>query len=394
MNNNKTFTNRIEVIDSLRGFALLGVLIANIPFVNEGVSKMDATLSFLFNLLIDRKFVTIFSILFGFGFYVQMKNAATKNSNFKKYFIVRMLLLFAIGSIHAFVIWNGDILRCYAVGGLFLFLCRNLSIKRTILFAVAFNVLLAGVIFILNAIFESNTNAANTALANSYFSYLHINAATDDWVNFISGMPLALVFTFGNMLIGVALGKINFFTASNKKLQKIFIGLGFSIGLVASFIYYKISSNEIEMSTSLMWLPFIVLLAIILQSLGYISLFIMLYQNIQWRKFLFFFNTVGRMALTNYIFQSVFYLLVIYHCITSFHLYGKINRAETYTIALLLFVGQRMLSNFLLKKFTQGPVEYVWRQLANTIAKKINFYFYIHTHFASRIKTFLNRTFQ
>ena len=82
-------SNRIEVVDALRGFALLGVLYANIPFGGDPPigSAYDETIHFLYNFLISKKFITIFSMLFGFGFFIQFSRAKEKVINFNSYFL-------------------------------------------------------------------------------------------------------------------------------------------------------------------------------------------------------------------------------------------------------------------------------------------------------------------
>ena len=201
-------TNRIEAVDALRGFALMGVLFANIPFGGDPPieSAYDDTIHFLYNFLISKKFIAIFSMLFGFGFYIQFSRARERVANFNTYFLTRMGLLFLIGCIHSFVLWNGDILMSYAFGGAFLLLLRNWSIKRLVVLAVVFNVLLTGATFIGNtslgwAVYDYDF-AINTdlALTNSYWEYLRINWITSPWVNFLNDMPLTLFFTFLNTL--------------------------------------------------------------------------------------------------------------------------------------------------------------------------------------------------
>lgn len=76
-------------MDALRGLALLGILLANIPYADNKTAvfpQIESILSFLFHLLIEKKFITIFSILFGFGFYIQMKKLDEAGINFKPYF--------------------------------------------------------------------------------------------------------------------------------------------------------------------------------------------------------------------------------------------------------------------------------------------------------------------
>ena len=368
-----TKKNRIEVVDALRGFALLGVFLANVPYGDlEAIqTSFDPALNFLYHLLIDKKFITIFSMLFGFGFYIQMSRAEEKKIHFQSYFLKRMGLLFLIGAIHCFLLWNGDIIMSYAFGGVFLLLVRKLSNKSLLILALVFNIFLTGIIFIGNSALEWQTYSYDYALAaewpitQSFLRYLEINWTISPWRNFLNDMPLTLAFTFGNMLIGMLLGRINFFKKPKKfkKMTNWFIILGLSLGLGSSYALHMIFSGELEMDLPLLWLPFVILAGMLLQSMSYISIFIRLYRSARIKKFIGFFNPVGKMALTNYLMQSVFYLLIFFHCLPGLQLFNKITAGETYLLAIGLFGLQSLISSFWLKRYAQGPVEYVWRKL-------------------------------
>jgi len=371
--------SRIEVVDALRGFALLGVLIANIPFADATIvtGKLDSLMTFLYHFLIDKKFITIFSMLFGFGFYIQMQRAEAKNVDFSRYFAFRMLLLFAIGSLHAFIIWNGDILRAYAFGGIFLMFIRKWPVKRLLITAILFNVILTSVFFIGNSALGWQIYNYDYALATeriftpSYFRYLVINAIMDPWVNFFKDMPITLVFTFGNMLIGFILAKVDFFHLPKKLRNHTnwFIMLGLTLGLASSFIYYKIEAGEIELDLPMLWLPFVLVSGMILQSLMYVSVFVRLYQHKVFQKALHFFTYVGKTALSNYILQSVLYVLVFDHCGQTFQLFGKLTIAQTFLFGIIFFLFQTGLSFLWLRNHTQGPLEYVWKKMSYRMAK-------------------------
>lgn len=374
-----TISNRIEVVDALRGFALLGVLYANIPFGGNPPieSAFDGTMTFLYNFLISKKFITIFSMLFGFGFYIQMSRAQEKGIDFISYFLKRMGLLFLIGCIHSFLLWNGDILMSYAFGGVFLLLIRNWSVKKLVILAILFNVILTASTFIGNtslgwAVYDYDFSInTDLALTNSFIEYLRINWITSNWVNFWNDMPLTLFFTFGNMLIGMILGKIEFFKGNNglQGLKRSFVGLGVILGIPASYYFHKLMIGQLELDLPQLWVPFAIIAGMLFQSLAYITLFVELYKVDFIRKIFLGFKFVGKTALTNYLFQSVFYLIVIYHCTNLFQLYGKLSQPESYLLASLFFIVQAIISYYWLKKWNQGPIEYLWRNMSYSSIK-------------------------
>jgi uncharacterized protein len=370
---------RIEAVDALRGFALLGVLMANIPIASPEMiaGSWDSILTFLAHLLIDKKFIAIFSILFGFGFYIQMSRAAEKGVDFKRYFSIRMILLFVIGTLHSYLVWNGDIIMSYAFGGFFLLLIRKWSVKKLVLLAVLFNVLLTGFFFIANdafgwQIYDYDYDLAKEFLITPSFSrYLQINFIMNPWTNFFKDMPITLVYTFGNMLVGFILGKINFFHFSieTKKIRTYFIVLGSTLGIFSSYLFHQITVGALELTLSLIWIPFLLAAGMILQSLFYISLFLFLYQNKKAKNILQFFNIVGRTALSNYILQSFFYLFIFFHCTHTFQLFEKITMGETYLLGVGLFILQTLLSYLWLKNHSQGPLEFIWKKISYRAAE-------------------------
>lgn len=373
--------SRIKVVDALRGFALLGVLIANIPFSDESfiVGKLDSLMTFLYHLLIDKKFMSIFSMLFGFGFYIQMKRAEENSVNFTKYFTVRMLLLFAIGSLHTFIIWNGDIIRAYAFGGIILLFIRNWPLKRLLTAALLFNIILTGVFFIGNSalgwqIYDYDyALATESVITTSYFRYFVVNAIMDPWVNFFKDMPITLFFAFGNMLIGFIMAKIDFFQLPQKfrNLTNWLIILGSTFGIACSYIYYKVVMGEIELDIPLLWVPFVLVTGMILQSMMYISIFVRLFNRKGFQKILHVFTPVGKTALSNYILQSLLYVLVFFHCTPMFQLFGKLTIAQTFLFGFVFFAFQSIISYLWLRKHSQGPLEYLWKKMSYGVAKSI-----------------------
>lgn len=376
---------RFESVDALRGLALLGILLANVPVAeNAGINRLtgqlDVTLSFLFHLLIEKKFITIFSILFGFGFYIQMKKADEAGINFRPYYFKRMLILFLIGCIHAYLFWFGDIIRDYALCGILLLFVYKWSSKKILITGVVFSVFLTAIVFIVNSAlgpqYSYDTSiVGDHPITNSYWQYLWINARIDPFVNFLQDSPITLVFCFGNMLIGFWMAKAGFFQHPDKfkRVRKKLIIIGGLLGVSASYIFWLVTSGKLELTPALLWLPFVIVAGMVLQSLFYISAFLSLFRSIWWKKVLSFFIPVGKMSLTNYLFQTILYLLVFFHWTHGLELFGKINMTETYLIAMLFFGMQVVFSKTWLKYYDQGPVETVWKNLSYKFSKKLNY---------------------
>ena len=132
-------SERFVILDVLRGFALLGIVIANFPefslytFMSAEdtallpFSAADRYVRYLLYFFIDGKFYTIYSLLFGIGFSIILENVAKRGGNAMRIFYRRMIVLAFIGALHLMFIWSGDILLLYALLGMLLPLFRKLS---------------------------------------------------------------------------------------------------------------------------------------------------------------------------------------------------------------------------------------------------------------------------
>ncbi len=382
--------DRLSVVDTLRGLALFAILMANIPFAENadavytarnfviGTPGTDKLLVGIFHMLIDKKFVAIFSILFGFGFYVQLTRAAEKDLAFRKYFFIRMLLLLSIACVHAYLLWFGDIIRDYAICGMLLLLVYKWQSKRILITGIVFAILITALVFILNGALDlqqypyDSSIRAEHPVTTSYWRYLQINARIDPFRNFIQDSPITLVFAFGCMLVGFWMAKAGFFNEPEKftkPLNKLIIA-GLLFGLTGSYLFWLITKGELELTPALIWLPVIIVAGLFLQSLFYIAAFIKLFHYNWFIKLTSPFAFVGRMALTNYILQSVLYLVLFFHCTYALKLYGKLTLTETYLLAVIFFIIQIFFSRWWLKRNAQGPVEYLWKKLAYRFTRK------------------------
>ena len=258
----------------------------------------------------------------------------------------------------------------YAFGGVFLLLIRQWSIKKLTALAIVFNVLLTGIVFIGNSALGWQVYDYDYGLAQKWFivttytEYLSINYTTAPWVNFFKDMPITLIYTFGNMILGMIIGKLDFFHNPPKlrRTRNTVMLLGFSLGLTASYFFHQVMTGALELDIPMLWVPFAVAAGMILQCLGYIALFSYLY-TIPWsKKILSGFRYVGKTALSNYLFQTIFYLAVFFSWTHGPELYGKLTMAQSFAIALVFFILQSVLSYLWLKRNDQGPVEYLWKK--------------------------------
>src|SRR5580704_19767861 len=131
---------RFVVMDVIRGFALFGVLASNMRSLNLPLlssaspekffpGRADVWTQALVNVFISGKFYTMFAFLFGLGFAIQMSRAQTRSATFPTFYLRRLGALALFGLVHGILIWNGDILLAYAVGGFCLFWFRNAKLK-------------------------------------------------------------------------------------------------------------------------------------------------------------------------------------------------------------------------------------------------------------------------
>jgi len=136
-------SERVELIDILRGFALLGILTVNFwGSSGETARRLDRIVTDVLDIAVSSSFYPLFSFLFGLGFAVQLLRARERGAGVVTTYVRRLLALFLIGAFHAIVIWNGDILVTYAILGLVLVPLHRLSDRWLV--AIAAVVLTAG----------------------------------------------------------------------------------------------------------------------------------------------------------------------------------------------------------------------------------------------------------
>ncbi|HVE62105.1 MAG TPA: DUF418 domain-containing protein [Chitinophagaceae bacterium] len=377
---------RMQLLDVLRGFASFGILLVNIHSFSDvgwltpeqkssmATYPVDNVVKTILDIFIDTKFITLFTILFGVGFAIQLERAKAAGINFKAYFAKRMAILLTIACLHAYLLWFGDIIRYYAIAGFFLLLIMNWSVKAILRIAVFFAVFVTASVFILNSIIGIHYHANYPALQQihdafaygSYSEVLKINWLIDPVHNFFQDSLITTAAVFGRVLLGYWLGRIYFFqkpkTFLNMRAKWIWWGL--CLGFPCSVAFWAIKAGHLSLDSYwLLWLPYVIVCGLILQSLFYIAIVMKLFEKKKWKKRLLPFGWVGRMALSNYLLQSVFGIIIFYGWFPGLRLKG-IGATYLLVISVFVFILQVLISRWWLQHHSMGPVEWLWKKLA------------------------------
>lgn len=375
---------RIQSIDIIRGLAILGIFLVNMPAFNSPVLYMrfdwwsegiDNWTEHFINIFAQASFYTIFSFLFGFGIMMFKERAIEKGYSFPKLFLRRLFVLFIIGCIHAFLIWHGDILITYALIGLIFFLFHKakpmtLFVWSLILLIIP-TIVMTGLL-LLALLFEPTAatlpyDEKLTAQSFEVYStgtFAEISAQRfQDWyaVNGPFNFPFLVVSLLPMYLLGALAAKIKWFSRVDEhiKLIKVVWAITLVIGIPFKLLPYLLEQNLItEFIQDTIGGPAI--------AIFYITSILLLSRKVMWMSILSPLSYVGRLSLSNYLFQSIICTFLFYSY--GFGLYGEVRPFVGLLLTLVIFSIQIILSKQWLKHFQFGPVEWLWRSL--TYGKK------------------------
>ena len=384
---------RIEILDILRGFALLGIIFNNMlyfsgysfmPFDNlRRITdfQLDENIYFFLDFIIRAKFYTLFSILFAVGFYIQFTKHKEDSMIFLKTYRRRISILFLIGIIHS-LIWNGDILLTYSIMAFILILFRNSDTKNILRWALFFMLLpllldlsVFPFVQVPNVVNVKNTAAVAHASYPDMAPDVIISAFQNGTIKelfllnihnlvwkYVSYIPSGGFFRiFGIFLFGYYLASIHFFTNKDKSNTLFLVSL--ILGISAT-ILAKIWGGNVYCfppAPQDILYKFLLLAGQIFMCLFYITSIFKIVQTSGGKRALKFLIPVGRMALSNYLFQTIFMILIFYNF--GFNLIGKIGLIPITGIATSILIFQIIFSNIWLQYFKFGPFEWLWRSL-------------------------------
>lgn len=363
-------SRRIRDVDALRGFALLGILLVNVEVMagpysaGEGpsASAADQVAAWLVTALVSGKFYLLFSFLFGYSFTLQARAAERDGAGFASRHLRRLLCLFLLGIAHAVVLFPGDILMTYAVLGLVLFAARNAAprtvVRAAIWLVVALSVLLLGQgLLALAASGPAGVAGPEESVAayrGDPVSVLHANLR--QWRELLGGDLLYAPHLLAAFLVGLAAGRRGVLAESHRYRPQLLrlIGYGLPVGLAGSVFSAMCGKGPLEPRWSDVGMAVEVLTAPAL-TVAYACGLLLLLSTRHGRGIGNLLAPAGRMALTNYLTQSLVMALVF----TGYGLalYGRAGTATVLAGCCVLYAAQLMLSSRLMGRVRYGPVE-------------------------------------
>ncbi|MEM9665775.1 MAG: DUF418 domain-containing protein [Bacteroidota bacterium] len=388
---------RLHVLDVLRGFALLGIVLANVQyfaglFFLEMVgavasSPLDEAVHVAIEVLVHGKFYSLFSLLFGIGCALFLGRAEAKGLAARPLFRRRLWILLGIGGVHALLLWAGDILMIYALLGFALVPFYGRSSRTLLTWAtgllalpiVAYAVMWAAGITDPLAPPPADPGAASapedgfnpilfmiTGFQGGYLDVLGANLVqlVGRWVDVIMSFRLPRV--LGLFVLGLWVGQrglLHDLEAHAGLLRRVAAwGLGLGLALNGAMAYFVADVAPFLPGSPLGMAEVVVgAVGVPVLMLGYTAGIALLMRSGGVARVLMRLAPVGRMALTNYLLQTVICMVLFYGL--GFGLYGQVGTAAATAIGLAIFVVQVPLSQWWLGRYRFGPAEWVWRRL-------------------------------
>ena len=383
--------DRILLLDSLRGLAVLGILLCNIPIaaVPEAVAtslplwplgQAPASVGVWLTtqIFFQQKFYSLFAMLFGVSILLVGGEGGERDRT--RILILRLVSLLAIGLFHGFVIWQGDVLNTYAIVGLAAMWARGWPAKRLLQAGIGLNLALSGwgAFKILQHATQGGGDPPPKAMAE-FFASNHADALqyagsltqslvqnAKDYGGFVTASfahwpPTWPLLVLSLMLIGMGLYKLGVLSGrASPGVYKALIGTGLGalaiVGMAETF-YTVLASHPWPIRAMARWLQSATAPVV---SLGYVGLMVLAARSRLWKTIPSILAPVGQMAFTNYLTQSII-MTAIFYGGRGPGLYGKVDRPGLAGIVITVWIAQIVWSQWWMARFTMGPLEWLWR---------------------------------
>ncbi len=352
---------RITSLDLIRGVAVLGILLMNAvsfrfggaPYFNlsAGGSEtwLDWAVGIFGEVFVDQKFMALFSMLFGAGMVLFIDRASAKGKRAVLLNLWRNVLLFFIGVLH-FLLWDGDVLMVYAVSSVFLLALRKLP-GRTL---IAVGVIVFGLSVATTLWAQQLADAPGASLTGLWTPGEEVEAEAIEGV-FLLGFFLR---GLGLILLGAGLYRMGFMNGglpAETYRRTAVVGLAVGVPLAAASVIITAANDYSSAVAFIGQIPNT--LGTIPFALAYMSL-IILWNNRGDSPLKGRLRAVGRMALTNYLAQTVLGVLVLTVLLGDV---DAVNRSAVLAFVLAVWALQVWWSKAWLGRFLYGPAEWLWR---------------------------------
>lgn len=365
--------DRIVALDVIRGFALFGIFLVNIEWftrpwqelgegMQAGTAALDHAVDWGVYLAARSKFWLLFSLLFGMSFATMSERFAATGRDFRGMYLRRSALLLVIGLAHALLLWPGDILHSYALAALWLLLAHRMQPSTQLGLGISIYVglsllAMAGGLLLAAAEPAVSTDAAEAAAAARIYAdgdYVAITAqrARDFFgvllVHDIDIVPAAFaVFLCGAWFvrtgrIGDVAANVGFFRA----LSVAGLSIGAALTAVLLFGPQAIAGGVLLLGSAAI-------------ALGYLGTLAWLLARPATAPLVAWLAPVGRMALSNYLLQSLLASSIFYGY--GLGQWGQIGRTGQLLLVVAIFAAQVLSSRWWLSRYRFGPVEWLWR---------------------------------
>lgn len=379
---------RIEVVDALRGFAVLAIILVHnlehfiFPVYPDPASQPEwlnildeGVFSVTFSLFAGKAYA-IFSLLFGFTFYIQYTNQQIKGKDFGYRFLWRLLLLTIFATLNAAFFPAGDVLLLFCVVGLFLFLVRKWSDKAVLVTAIILLLQPVEWFHYIASLFNPEYTLPNLEVGDMYKEVAEYTKEGNFWKfiwgNVTLGQKASLFWaigagrflqTAGLFMLGLLIGRKQLFVTSNNNTR--FWVKALIVSAILFCPLYQLKVTLYDNSDAVMIKQTVGVILDMWQKFAFtavlVSSFVLLYQKESFKKLTSGLRFYGKMSLTNYISQSILGAIIYF----PFGLY--LAPYCGYTVSLLigfiLFLLQVSFCKWWLKGHKQGPLEGIWHKL-------------------------------
>ena len=396
--------DRIATIDTVRGFAVLGILVMNImgmghagaaylnpEYIGGLEDPLNVALWAVAAVAVDGKMRALFAMLFGASLLLMAEGNPPEKQSSRH--VARMAVLFLIGLLHGLLLWTGDILLPFALVGLAVWPLRNQPAGRLFLFGILALTLQAAIhfAFALQGIAAQAAASLPNAAPQALEAWNNIRSAT--WTDpedlaretamyrgsladilairaeanvFMRFFLLPFVFfgeTFGLMLVGMALYRWSWWQGSRTSAHYANVAsIALPVGAITGAVLTWRNITSDFSAITFYFTEVVRTFSAPLLALGYAAVIILIVKSGAFSGLTARLAACGRMALTNYLMASILASLLFTGAGLGLH--SSLSRAQTLGVVLVIWALQLAWSKPWLERFRYGPFEWLWRSLA------------------------------